>query len=66
MSIFRIAGYCEECRNMEIHLYGTALNTTDDRHVLACEKAGCQHPAVLEMDYSYKDGPTDELTFGED
>jgi hypothetical protein len=40
----RWPGYCALCRSKEIDLYGRVLGTAGDRHIRACEEAGCQHP----------------------
>lgn len=41
-----VPGYCGLCRRKEIELYGTVLHSTDQKHIDACEKAACRHPAV--------------------
>jgi hypothetical protein len=52
----RACCYCGLCRAKEIELYGTVLNTTDQRHVEACEAAGCEHPPFYVVDFEAEYG----------
>ncbi len=53
----RACGYCVLCRAKEIELYGTVLNTADQRHVEACEAAGCEHRPYYVVASDAEHGP---------
>tara|TARA_B100000287_G_scaffold152971_1_gene144567 strand:- start:74 stop:247 length:174 start_codon:yes stop_codon:yes gene_type:complete len=40
----KIAAYCALCRREEIELYDE-ITDDEERHIFACELAGCLHPA---------------------
>ena len=45
MSETKIAGYCALCRREEIELYDELVPDDEEKHIFACEQAGCLHPA---------------------